>query len=184
MAVKNAYEMLQVFPSAVASEIKDAFRFLLFRFHPDHNKGREEWAVQRTMELVEAYHILSDPARRAHHDVMRAVRIKEEKGKKGFFGGGEKAKLAEEEFKRGIEAWKTDEYEQALKRFARVIELEKDCANAKFNLAACFLALEKVSESLSWLQEYLTKAKDDVEAKSLLGKITGLTHRRAAKQPG
>lgn len=180
MAVKNAYELLQVFPGAAANEIKDAFRFLLFRYHPDHNKGREEWAVQRTMELVEAYHILSDPAKRAHHDVMRAVRIKEERGRKGLFGGGEKGKLADEEFKRGLDAWKADEYEQAIKRFARVIELDKDCANARFNLAACFLALEKVPECISWLQEYLGKAKDDPETKSLLGKVTALTHRKGA----
>jgi len=181
--MKNCYELLQVFPSAGAQEIKDAFRFLLFRYHPDHNKGREDWAVQRTMELVDAYHILSDPGRRAHHDVMRAVRLKEEKAKKGgfgIFGGSDKVKAAAagEEFRRGLEAFRAEEYEQSLKRFAKVCELEPENGGAKFNLAACFLALEKLNEAVNWLQDYLLKNKDDLEAKALFGKITALQRKR------
>lgn len=181
MAVKNAYELLQVFPTATEKEIKDAFRFALFRYHPDHNKGREEWAVQRTMELVDAYHILTDPGRRAHHDVMRAVRLRDDKGGKkgtGLFGGGEKAKQADEEFRRGVESYRSDEYEAALKSFGKVLTIEPECANARFNLAACFLALEKSAESLSWMSEYIGKNKDDAEAKALFAKITALQHKR------
>jgi curved DNA-binding protein CbpA len=186
VAVKNAYETLQVFPSAGLQEVKDAFRFALFRYHPDHNKGREEWAVQRTMELVDAYHILSDPPRRAHHDVMRAARLKEERGKKklALFGLSDKAKLAEEEFQRGVEAWRADEYEAALKRFARVLEVEPDCANAKFNLGLCFLALEKFPESSNWLHDYISSRKEDADAKVFYGKVIGLQHHKPAKPPG
>jgi DnaJ-class molecular chaperone len=181
--MKNCYEILQVFPSAGAHEVKDAFRFLLFRYHPDHNKGREDWAVQRTMELVDAYHVLSDPGRRAHHDVMRAVRLKEEKAKKGgfgLFGGGDKVKAAaiEEEFRRGLEAFRMDEYEQALKRFGKVTELDPEHGAAKFNLATCFLALEKLNEAINWLQDYLVKNKDDADARSLFGKMTALQRKR------
>jgi len=176
--VKNCYETLQVFPTAGNQEIKDAFRFLLFRYHPDHNKGREDWAVQRTMELVDAYHTLSDTSRRAHHDVMRAVRLREDRGKKsgGLFGGGDKVKMAaaDEVFKQGVEAYKTDEFEQALKRFGKAIELDPENPNTKFNLSVCFLALEKFNEAVNWMQDYLMKGKDDLDAKSLFGKITAL----------
>jgi len=176
--VKNCYETLQVFPAAGEQEIKDAFRFLLFRYHPDHNKGREDWAVQRTMELVDAYHTLSDASRRAHHDVMRAVRIRENRGKvkTGLFGGGDKAKMAaaDEAFRQGVEAYRADEFEQALKRFGKAVELDPENPSTKFNLAACFLALEKLNESANWLQDYLVKSKDDLDAKSLFGKITAL----------
>jgi len=180
--VKNCYESLQVFPSAGEQEIKDAFRFLLFRYHPDHNKGREEWAVQRTMELVDAYHTLSDATRRAHHDVMRAVRLREERGKKsgGLFGGGDKAKMAaaDEAFRQGVEAFRADEYEQALKKFGKALELDTENANTKFNLSMCFLALEKFNESVNWLQDYLVKGKDDLDAKTLFGKITLLQRKK------
>jgi DnaJ-class molecular chaperone len=182
--VKNCYETLQVFPTAGEQEIKDAFRFLLFRYHPDHNKGREDWAVQRTMELVDAYHTLSNADRRAHHDVMRAVRLREDRGKKsggGLFGGGgdkHKAAAADEMFKQGVEAYRADEYEAALKKFAKAHELDGENPNTKFNLAACFLALEKLNESANWLQDYLVKGKDDADAKSLFGKITALQRKR------
>jgi len=176
--VKNCYETLQVFPSAGTQEIKDAFRFLLFRYHPDHNKGREDWAVQRTMELVDAYHTLSDPNRRAHHDVMRGAKLREDRGKKagGLFGGGDKAKMAaaDEVFKQGVESFRADEFEQALKRFGKATELDPDNGNTKFNLSVCFLALEKFNESLNWMQDYLVKGKDDADAKLLFGKITAL----------
>jgi len=183
--VKNHYEMLQVFPTATDQEVKDSFRFMLFRYHPDHNKGREEWAVARTMELVEAYHVLSDPDRRAHYNVMRTMKIREERGKKGFglFGGSEKEKLAEEEFKAGVAAFRTDEYEQAVRRFGRVIELSPDCANARYNLAAAFLALERTSEAQQWLQEHLGRNKDDAEARTLQNKIIGLVHKERAPRP-
>jgi len=180
--VKNCYEVLQVFPAAGGQEIKDAFRFLLFRFHPDHNKGREDWAVQRTMELVDAYHTLSDPVRRAHHDVMRVAKVREDRGKKkgGLFGGGDKAKMAaaDEAFRQGVEAFRADEYEQALKRFGKAIELDPNNANTKFNLAVCFLALEKFNESANWMQDFLSLSKDDLEGKSLFGKITTLQRKR------
>lgn len=180
--MKNCYETLQVFPTAGEQEIKDAFRFLLFRYHPDHNKGREDWAAQRTMELVDAYHTLSDSGRRAHHDVMRTVRVREDRGKKqgGFFGGGDKQKAAaaDEVFKQGVESYRSDEFEQALKRFGKALELDGENLNTKFNLAICFLGLEKLNEASNWLQDYLVKGKDDADAKSLFGKITALQRKK------
>ena len=64
----NYYEVLQVEHKAGLADIKQAFRTLLKRFHPDHNQDKRAWAEQRTRELVEAYQVLSDERRRKFHD--------------------------------------------------------------------------------------------------------------------
>jgi tetratricopeptide (TPR) repeat protein len=180
--VKNYYEVLQVFPNASAQEIKDAFRFLLFRFHPDHNKGKEDWAVQQTMDLVEAYHVLFDPARRLHHDVMRTVKLRDEAPRKGFalFGKGGKARDLEPLFREGLEKYKAGEVEQAIGVFRKVYDAHPEYPNIGFNMAVCFLAIERLNESMQWLQDHVTRKKDDAEARALHAKIATLAQKMKA----
>jgi len=184
--VKNHYELLQVFPTATTQEVKDAFRFLLFRYHPDHNKGREDWAVQRTMELVEAYHVLSDGFLRAHHDVMRGVKLRDLPPKKGGLGGlfskgGSKNQAAEDTFKRGLETFKAGEYEQAVLAFRRAYELDADFPGLRYNMAVALLALERVHDAIQWLQDHASRSKDDAEARVLLAKLNGLQSKKKAQ---
>jgi curved DNA-binding protein CbpA len=180
--MRNYYEVLQVFPNASAQEVKDAFRFLLFRYHPDHNKGKEDWAVQQTMGLVEAYHILADPARRMHHDVMRSVKPRDELPKKGLaiFGKSAKAKDLDAVFKEGLEKLKADEFEQAIIAFRKVYEADPAFPNIGYNLAVCFLAIERLGEAQQWLQDHVAKKKDDAEARALFAKINTLAQKMKA----
>jgi curved DNA-binding protein CbpA len=62
------YEALQVSRSAQPLMISRAYRLLAAFYHPD-NKGTGDEA--RFREVVEAYRVLSDPVRRAHHDRER-----------------------------------------------------------------------------------------------------------------
>ena len=58
--------MLGVPRDADAAAIKDAFRKLALRYHPDRNK--EPAAEERFKEIAEAYAVLSDPKKRAQYD--------------------------------------------------------------------------------------------------------------------
>ncbi len=58
--------MLGVPRSADAKAIRDAFRTLALKYHPDRNK--EPGAEERFKEIAEAYAILSDPKKRAAYD--------------------------------------------------------------------------------------------------------------------
>jgi len=69
----NYYSVLQLERQAGVSEIKRAFRRLLKRYHPDRNRSNAAWAEQRTREIVEAYHVLSDQRRRKFHDEQLRV---------------------------------------------------------------------------------------------------------------
>ena len=58
--------MLGVAKDAGQKAIKDAFRNLAMKYHPDRNK--EPGAEERFKEIAEAYAILSDPKKRAEYD--------------------------------------------------------------------------------------------------------------------
>lgn len=60
------YELLGVAKDADGKAIKDAFRKLAFKYHPDRNKAPD--AEEKFKEIAEAYAILSDPKKRAEYD--------------------------------------------------------------------------------------------------------------------
>lgn len=63
---RDYYEVLGVPADASPDKIKQAFRELALKYHPDRNK--EPDAEERFKEIAEAYAILSDPKKRAEYD--------------------------------------------------------------------------------------------------------------------
>jgi molecular chaperone DnaJ len=63
---RDYYEVLGVPHDADEQRIKDAFRELALKYHPDRNKSPE--AEERFKEIAEAYAVLSDPRKRAEYD--------------------------------------------------------------------------------------------------------------------
>jgi molecular chaperone DnaJ len=63
---RDYYEVLGVPRNADEKAIKNAFRQLALRYHPDHNK--EPGAEEKFKEIAEAYAVLSDPKKRAAYD--------------------------------------------------------------------------------------------------------------------
>ena len=70
--MKTFYELLLVPPDASAAQIKQAFRQIIARYHPDkvQHLGAEfqELAQARSAELTTAYKTLIDASRRAEYD--------------------------------------------------------------------------------------------------------------------
>ena len=63
---RDYYEVLGVDKNAEQKAIKEAFRNLAMKYHPDRNK--EPGAEERFKEIAEAYAVLSDPKKRAEYD--------------------------------------------------------------------------------------------------------------------
>lgn len=63
---RDFYEVLGVPREADEKRIKDAFRELALKYHPDRNK--EPGAGEKFREIAEAYAVLSDPRKRAGYD--------------------------------------------------------------------------------------------------------------------
>ncbi len=66
----NLYEVLQVSPEANTEVIRAAYRTLARSQHPDVNPDPD--ATRHMRRLNAAYHVLSDPTRRARYDAARA----------------------------------------------------------------------------------------------------------------
>lgn len=68
------YEVLQVSDGAEPETVNRVYRMLAQRYHPDN---RETGNESRFREITEAYHILSNPERRAQYDATYQKRRKE-----------------------------------------------------------------------------------------------------------
>ncbi len=67
MEQRDYYEVLGVSRQADQKAIKDAFRKLALKYHPDRNKAAD--AEAQFKQIAEAYAILSDPKKRADYDM-------------------------------------------------------------------------------------------------------------------
>ncbi|MAT42013.1 MAG: molecular chaperone DnaJ [Anaerolineaceae bacterium] len=73
MAQRDYYEILGISRNASSEEIKNSFRQLARKYHPDVSK--EPDAEDRFKELNEAYAILSDPDKRSKYDRFGAAGV-------------------------------------------------------------------------------------------------------------
>jgi molecular chaperone DnaJ len=64
---RDYYEVLGVSRSAAEREIKDAYRHLALKYHPDKNQGNKE-AEEKFKEINEAYEVLSDSKKKQLYD--------------------------------------------------------------------------------------------------------------------
>lgn len=70
MSQRDYYQILGVKQVADSKQIKEAYRNLAFKYHPDRNKGNPE-ASEEMKSINEAYAVLSDPAKRREYDTLR-----------------------------------------------------------------------------------------------------------------
>ncbi|KAJ7530632.1 hypothetical protein O6H91_14G011600 [Diphasiastrum complanatum] len=101
------YSVLGLAPSASQKDLKQAYRRLALRYHPDVNK--EPGALDRFLHAKQAYQTLVDPISRAKYDASREASESRNKYNWNFQGGYTKGREEEEfygldEFFRDLEA--------------------------------------------------------------------------------
>jgi len=64
---RDYYEILGVPKNSSEQDIKQAYRKLALKYHPDKNKGNPE-SEEKFKEATEAYEVLRDPKKRASYD--------------------------------------------------------------------------------------------------------------------
>ena len=69
------YALLELDPGASEQELRQAFRSLSKRFHPDTTSLPAEQAEQGFRRLREAYGVLSDPEQRRRYDALLAAAL-------------------------------------------------------------------------------------------------------------
>lgn len=69
MEYKDYYQVLGVDRKANESQVKQAYRKLAQKYHPDHNPGDKK-AEEKFKEINEAYQVLNDPEKRQRYDML------------------------------------------------------------------------------------------------------------------
>lgn len=82
-STKDYYSILGVSNAASAQEIKQAYRKLALKYHPDKNKSKE--AEEKFKEINKAYEVLSDPKKKQQYDQFGHAAF--EQGGMGGSGG-------------------------------------------------------------------------------------------------
>ena len=70
MPQTDYYEILGVDKTAAPKQLKEAYRKLAFKYHPDRNKGNPQ-ASEKMKQVNEAYAVLSDPSKKSEYDMLR-----------------------------------------------------------------------------------------------------------------
>ncbi len=70
MTKQDYYQILGLSPHASIREIKEAYRRLAFRYHPDRNVN-DRHAAEQMKRINEAYAVLSDEKKRREYDTYR-----------------------------------------------------------------------------------------------------------------
>jgi curved DNA-binding protein CbpA len=70
---QNYYQILEITKTATQAEIKKSYRKLALKYHPDKNRGEEEWAKEKFQKISEAYSVLSDPNKKSQYDKYGSV---------------------------------------------------------------------------------------------------------------
>lgn len=86
MIERDYYEILQVSRTATTEEIKQAYRKMALKYHPDRNPDDPE-AEAKFKEAAEAYEVLGNPDKRASYDRFGHAGV--HSGPGGGFGSAE-----------------------------------------------------------------------------------------------
>ncbi len=65
---RDYYDVLGVSKDAPQEQIKQAYRKLAMKYHPDMNKDNPKEAEEKFKEVSEAYEVLADPEKKARYD--------------------------------------------------------------------------------------------------------------------
>ncbi len=70
MSQRDYYQILGIEKDAEQKRVKEAYRHLAFKYHPDRNQGDPK-ASEEMKSVNEAYAVLSDPSKRREYDTLR-----------------------------------------------------------------------------------------------------------------
>jgi tetratricopeptide (TPR) repeat protein len=185
---KNYYEMFKLYPPISMEQLQDAYKQLIFENHPDRNPHDVENAIERTMEIVEAYNVLSDPEKRETYNFQVRNDIRREIGemvgvKRGLLKvmKSKEENEAEEKFQKGIAFFgEKDNWNQAQHEWVSALKLVPGFVNAHYNLGVLFGFQGNFKDSISCFERAVKFNPGDFEAKKTLSTVMGYVYGKKA----
>ncbi len=146
----NHYEILGVDLKATAKQIKDAYRALARRYHPDLN--HDSASVDKFRKINEAYQVLSDQQLRSHYDFMNFEPVNSEGSKNSDTNKNEVKNEVKNDaeicYKKGLKKSQGGNYSEAIKDFSQAILINQNHADAYNKRGLCYYKLGEPAESI------------------------------------
>lgn len=162
MSERNHYEVLGASKSSIADEIHACYLERLHQVHPDRNAGDDELAHERTIEVVAAYRVLSNPDARKRYDFRCNNPFRIDGALPGMkLLKGRKTEEAEARFAEGGRFIKVDDLVRAVEPLKAALKLEPAYSAASYNLALAGALLGNGSFALSVLELAITRDSKD-----------------------
>ncbi|MCD4812533.1 DnaJ domain-containing protein [bacterium] len=174
---QNYYEILEVYPAAGDDEIETNYRMLLYKYHPDHNPDRADWAHKMTSKVVEAFQCLIDPAKRKLHNFQIYCPVKKKVPEKKFmfFQGKKKqqwqASMAQ--FGAGIALFDRQKSKAMVKFREAVLQWPK-FPESLYNIGLCFVDMRKFDEARTYFKKVKALNPKDTDIQKTLRRLDDL----------
>jgi DnaJ-class molecular chaperone len=184
MPIKNYYELFKMYPPLDMNQLQETYKRLIFEYHPDRNPDRPEWAIEHTMEVVEAFNVLSDPVKRDLYTFQVRNDVRREPGemfglKKGFFSFGKpkEQEAAEAAFQKGLNYLPDkDRWNQAQHEWLTAVKLVPGFANAHFDLGILCGYQGNFKDACVCFERVVKLNPNDGEAKKVLSMAMGYVY--------
>ena len=184
MLKKNYYEIFKLYPPIDLAHLQETYRQLIFEYHPDRNSDKQDWAIEKTMEIVEAYNVLSDAEKRELYNFQVRNDIRREIGeifgvKRGLLRvmKSKEETEAEYHFKKGIEHFENkDNWNQAQHEWVSAIKLIPGFLNAHYNLGILNGYQGNFKDAIACFERAIKYNPADYEAKKTLSMAMGYVY--------
>ncbi len=180
MSEQNYYEILEVYPAANQEEIETAYRMLLYKYHPDHNPERADWAHLMTSKVVEAFQCLSDPEKRKLHNFQIYCPVKSRVPERGFFFFQKKQKKqwegARAQFGAGLALFSRQK-SKALSKFREAVLQWPKFPEALYNIGLCLVDLRKFEDARTYFKKVKAVNPKDPEIQRTLRRLDALARK-------
>ncbi|MBN1595354.1 DnaJ domain-containing protein [candidate division FCPU426 bacterium] len=175
---ENYYEILEVYPAATLQEIETAYRMLLYKYHPDHNPDRAEWAHKMTAKVVEAFQWLSNPEKRKLHNFQIYCQVKRKAPERRFmfFQGKQKKQweLSVAHFKAGVMLFDRQKA-KAMAKFRDAVLQWPKFPEALYNIGLCLVDMHKYDEARNYFKKVMGLNPKDQEIHRTLRRLDELS---------
>ena len=183
---KNYYEIFKLYPPIDMNQLQDTYKQLIFENHPDRNPHRQDWAIDKTMEIVEAYNVLCDPEKREIYNFQVRNDIRREAGelvgvKRGLLKVMKSKEEidAEDRFQKGVGFFEDREnWNQAQHEWVAALKLVPGFVNAHYNLGVLYGFQGNFKDAISCFERVVKYNPGDYEAKKILSTAMGYVYGR------
>ena len=165
-AKRDYYEVLGVTKTSSQDEIKQQYRKLALKFHPDRNKSSE--AGEHFKEISEAYAVISNPEKKQAYDQYGHAGVNGRYSREDIFqssrGGGFDPNDAWGWRNKGGALYALGKYDEAIKCYDKAIEIDPNNPVVWNNKGLALNSLGKYDEAITSYDKAIERDPNDADA--------------------